>query len=135
MHSWFSLVFSRFALASCSPGEVDAVGNAITLHLQQDAQIELGLKCGYHGQHGRPEMTRLSGSFVTLKDEGRGRLWTVQLESFLIGRYAVTQELFQLIARDREAPLPDARKPVVHVSWIESTRFCNLLSRKVDLRE
>lgn len=42
VHSWFSLVFSRFALASCSPGEVDAVGNAITLHLQQDAKIELG---------------------------------------------------------------------------------------------
>lgn len=80
-------------------------------------------------------MTRLSGGFVTLKDEGTGRLWTVQLESFLIGKYAVTQELFQLIARDREAPLPDATKPVVDVSCIEATRFCNLLSRELDLRE
>ena len=87
------------------------------------------------GQHARPEMTRLSGGFVTLKDEGTGRLWTVQLESFLIGKYAVTQELFQLIARDREAPLPDATKPVVDVSCIEATRFCNLLSRELDLRE
>jgi sulfatase modifying factor 1 len=71
------------------------------------------------------EMVSLPAGQVTLHDARRNSKWTVQLEPFEIGTFAVTEEqLAELIAIPSRHP----RRPAVEVSWLRAIRFCNAAS-------
>jgi len=71
------------------------------------------------------EMMRIGPGRVELHDARRKLRRTVELESFEIGVYAVTQEqLAELI----DAPAPHPRRPATDVSWLRAIRFCNAAS-------
>lgn len=71
------------------------------------------------------EMARIAGSTVQLHDARRKRRWSVELEPFEIGVFAVTQEqAAELIGLPSSHP----RRPVTGVSWLRAVRFCNAAS-------
>jgi formylglycine-generating enzyme required for sulfatase activity len=80
-------------------------------------------------------MVSINAGQIALKDEGSKRRWTVQLQPFNIGQFVVTQAHYNLLVHNLIAPAEDSQKPIVEVSWLEATRFCNLLSRKSGLSE
>ncbi|REJ05507.1 formylglycine-generating enzyme family protein [Microbacterium bovistercoris] len=71
------------------------------------------------------EMRRLDGGAVTLHDARRNEHRTVQLESYEMGVFAVTQEQF---AEVLGVPATHPRRPASDLSWLRAIRFCNAAS-------
>ncbi|MEY9852422.1 sulfatase modifying factor 1 [Leifsonia sp. EB41] len=62
---------------------------------------------------------------VQLHDARQKRRWTVELESFEIGVFPVTEEqVAELIGE----PATHPRRPATGVSWLRAIRFCNAAS-------
>ena len=71
------------------------------------------------------EMTRIAGGTVTLHDARRKRRWSVELEPFEIGTFAVTEEQFgELLGEGSQR----SRRPAREVSWLRAICFCNAAS-------
>ena len=71
------------------------------------------------------ELARIPGGSVTLNDARRKRRWTVELEPFEIGVFAVTQEQYaELLGEAAGHP----RRPATDVSWLRAIRLCNAAS-------
>jgi formylglycine-generating enzyme len=71
------------------------------------------------------EMARIPGGTVQLHDARRKLRWSVELEPFEIGVFAVTEEqAAELIGMPSQHP----RRPVTGVSWLRAVRFCNAAS-------
>ncbi|MFK3668759.1 formylglycine-generating enzyme family protein [Leifsonia aquatica] len=71
------------------------------------------------------EMVRIAGGTVTLHDARRKQRWSVELEPFEIGVFAVTEEQ---AAELLGLPSAHPRRPVTGVSWLRAVRFCNAAS-------
>lgn len=70
-------------------------------------------------------LTRLPAGTVALHDARRERRWSVLLEPFEIGVFAVTQEqLAEVLGIAAVRP----RRPAVEVSWLRAVHFCNAVS-------
>jgi formylglycine-generating enzyme required for sulfatase activity len=71
------------------------------------------------------ELARIGGGTVTLHDARRKVRWSVELEPFEIGVFAVTEEqLGELLGITAAHP----RRPATGVSWQRAIRFCNAAS-------
>jgi formylglycine-generating enzyme required for sulfatase activity len=71
------------------------------------------------------ELTGIPGGTVTLHDARRKERWSIELEPFELGVFAVTQrQLAELIGE----PAPHPRRPASDVSWLRAVRFCNAAS-------
>ncbi|RDV46042.1 formylglycine-generating enzyme family protein [Leifsonia sp. ku-ls] len=71
------------------------------------------------------EMRRLPEGRVQLHDARRKRRWTVELEAFEIGVFAVTEEqVAGLIGEPSSHP----RRPATGISWLRAVRVCNAAS-------
>ncbi|MCM3695220.1 formylglycine-generating enzyme family protein [Microbacterium oleivorans] len=71
------------------------------------------------------ELARIPAGRVELHDARRRTRWSVDLEPFEIGVYAVTEEqLAEVLGVAASHP----RRPAVEVSWLRAVRFCNALS-------
>ncbi|MFJ3394558.1 formylglycine-generating enzyme family protein [Leifsonia aquatica] len=71
------------------------------------------------------EMAQIAGGTVTLHDARRKQRWSVELEPFEIGVFAVTEEQ---AAELLGLPSAHPRRPVTGVSWLRAVRFCNAAS-------
>lgn len=71
------------------------------------------------------EMARISSGSVTLHDARRKLRRDVELESFELGVYAVTQEQIANVLGIAGA---HPRRPASDVSWLRAVRFCNAAS-------
>ena len=80
------------------------------------------------------QMVMVNASEIALKDEGKYIRWVVELHPFRISQFVVTQEHYALI-QGLTVGANDRQKPVVEVSWLEATEFCNLISRQAGLAE
>lgn len=70
-------------------------------------------------------MARIAAGTVTLNDARRKIQRTVDLDTFEIGVFAVTQEqLGELLGETAS----HSRRPATQVSWLRAVRFCNALS-------
>ncbi|KQZ86127.1 sulfatase-modifying factor protein [Microbacterium sp. Root166] len=71
------------------------------------------------------ELARIPAGAVALHDARRKVRWSVELEAFGIGVYAVTQEqLAEILGIAARHP----RRPATDVSWLRAVRFCNAAS-------
>lgn len=76
------------------------------------------------------QMIQVNADRIILKNEATNFRWTVKLEPFRLGAFAVTEEQYLQITKGETR---DSQKPVVNVSWLDATEFCNNLSKQADL--
>ncbi|MES2161442.1 MAG: formylglycine-generating enzyme family protein [Pseudomonadota bacterium] len=70
---------------------------------------------------------------IGMRDDRTGRAWVVELPSFAIGRYPVTQAEYAAVSGAWPASHDSPHSPVENVSWIDAVRFCNTLSASAGL--
>jgi formylglycine-generating enzyme required for sulfatase activity len=70
---------------------------------------------------------------ITLNDDRIKRKWTVEIQSFLMCKHLVTQELYFAITNESPSLFKGAKKPVEMVSWKDAVSFCNSISIKLGL--
>lgn len=69
-----------------------------------------------------------------MRDDRTSRAWVVELPSFAIGRYPVTQAQYAAVSGLQPSSHVAPECPVENVSWIDAVRFCNMLSEAEGLR-
>jgi formylglycine-generating enzyme required for sulfatase activity len=57
-------------------------------------------------------------------------LHQVAVGAFWLGKYVVIQEEYEAVTGTSLIRQQGLREPVTHVSWLEATRFCNMLSER-----
>lgn len=72
---------------------------------------------------------------VVLRDDRIKKEWIVQIQPFLLTKYAVTTELYDAITNSTLNNFENNHKPVVNISWNDAIAFCNVLSKKAGLKE
>jgi sulfatase modifying factor 1 len=70
---------------------------------------------------------------VTLSDRRTQRRWSVDLESFQIAAFPVTQAQYGVVVGEWPSAVRGDRLPVEGVSWWDAVRFCNALSQQEGL--
>ncbi len=78
-------------------------------------------------------MVKIPNGQIELRDDRNEQKWTVEIKSFLIGKFPVTQELYIKIIDENPSSFIDLSKPVETVSWKEAIIFCNKLSAQTEL--
>ncbi|MDX2283435.1 MAG: SUMF1/EgtB/PvdO family nonheme iron enzyme [Bacteroidia bacterium] len=58
----------------------------------------------------------------------------IQIDSFFLCRYLVTQEIWESITATNPSAFPHPQRPVEQVSWYDCIRFCNDLSDVMGLQ-
>jgi formylglycine-generating enzyme required for sulfatase activity len=78
-------------------------------------------------------MVQIPSGIIELRDDRTKQKWTVEIGSFLLAKFPVTQELYVEVMNESPRTFNGARRPVETVSWKECVVFCNALSARVDL--
>lgn len=71
---------------------------------------------------------------IELRDDRKKLTWTVEIKPFLLGKFPVTQELYQAVMQENPSTFKGPQKPVETVSWQEAVQFCNVLSAQSGLQ-
>ena len=80
-------------------------------------------------------MVNIPAGEVVLRDDRIKKEWLVQIQPFLLAKYAVTMELYDAITNSTLNNFDENHKPVVNISWNDAISFCNVLSKKAGLKE
>ncbi len=59
----------------------------------------------------------------------------IRVRSFMMDKYPVTQSLYQSVMDENPSHFKGGDRPVENVSWIDAVKFCNKLSKKMNLDE
>ena len=78
-------------------------------------------------------MVEIPKGEIVLRDDRINEKWKVIIQPFLLSKYLVTQELYELITQQNPSAFKGKNKPVECVSWLDAVKFCNLLSNKSGL--
>lgn len=70
---------------------------------------------------------------ITLRDDRKKTVWTVEVQSFLLAPVPVTEQLYFSVLQRDVTPPDRAQLPVVNVSWKDAVSFCNVLSQHYGL--
>ena len=76
-------------------------------------------------------LVNISAGIVEMRDDRRNKKWSVNIESFELSRYPITQELYKAIADENPSTFKGDKLPVETVSWIDAVIFCNRLSESL----
>ncbi|ALC52656.1 cytoplasmic protein [Bacillus thuringiensis] len=80
-------------------------------------------------------MVNIPAGEVVLRDDRIKKERLVQIQPFLLAKYAVTTELYDAITNSTLNNFENNHKPVVNISWNDAIAFCNVLSKKAGLKE
>ena len=80
-------------------------------------------------------MAKIPCGEIVLRDDRIKHEWKVEIKSFFLARYLVTQDLYFAITNKEPSAFKGDQKPVETVSWHDAVEFCNLLSQKSGLNE
>lgn len=80
-------------------------------------------------------MVKVLAGEVAMRDDRTQKNWMEEINPFLLGKYPVTTELYNLIADKSATSNDDNHKPVVNISWNEAILICNLFSKKAGLKK
>ncbi|MCW7940734.1 sulfatase-modifying factor protein [Streptomyces hygroscopicus] len=78
-------------------------------------------------------MVAIPSGQVTLSDRRTWRSWQVDVASFQMAAFPVTQSWYAQVMGLRPSTAQGGRLPVEGVSWWDAARFCNALSRREGL--
>jgi formylglycine-generating enzyme required for sulfatase activity len=79
------------------------------------------------------QMVEIPAGEITLRDDRIKQVWKVEIKSFLLAKYPVTQDLYDEITGEFPSSFIGEKNPVENVSWKDAVSFCNLLSVKAGL--
>lgn len=79
-------------------------------------------------------MVEIPKGDITMRDDRLNQKWSVPLQSFLLSKFQITQDLYGKITGLNPAEFLGKRKPVENVSWKDSVMFCNQLSEFTGLK-
>ena len=82
---------------------------------------------------GMPEMVALAPGQVMLSDRRTQRSWPVEVAAYQLSAVPITQSVYAEITGQRPSNALGDRLPVEGVSWWDTIRFCNALSRRAGL--
>lgn len=80
------------------------------------------------------QMVEIPSGQIELRDDRIKEKWTVKIDSFLLGKFPVTQELYFEITKENPSIYKDSKRPVETVTWKEAVIFCNKLSEQTNLK-
>ena len=75
-------------------------------------------------------MIELPAGSIVLRDDRTKQQWTVDIASFLLAKFTVTQALYAEIMDENPSTFKGEQLPVETVSWKDAVTFCNALSAK-----
>ena len=75
-------------------------------------------------------MIELPAGSIVLRDDRTKQQWTVDIASFLLAKFPVTQALYAEIMDETPGTFIGEQLPVETVSWKDAVTFCNTLSAK-----
>ena len=76
------------------------------------------------------EMVTIPAGQVTLSDRRTQSRWSVELASYQLAAFPVTQAHYTRVVGECPSATRGDRLPVEDVSWWDAVRFCNALSRR-----
>jgi eukaryotic-like serine/threonine-protein kinase len=65
------------------------------------------------------------------RESDEGPQHTVTIQSFFIGKYAVTQQQWETVMGNNPSSFKGAKRPVERVSWDDAVEFCKRLSKRI----
>ena len=79
-------------------------------------------------------MVEIPSGKIELRDDRTKERWIVEIESFLLCKFPVTQDLYYEVMKENPSTFKGYKKPVETVTWKEAVIFCNSLSIKSGLK-
>ncbi|PTB96936.1 sulfatase-modifying factor protein [Marivirga lumbricoides] len=68
---------------------------------------------------------------VDMRDDRTKETWSVEINSFELLKFPITQDLFKAITNENPSTFKGERLPVETISWIDAVNFCNNLSESL----
>ncbi len=78
-------------------------------------------------------MLNIPNGKIELNDDRTKNKWVVEIKSFLLSKFPVTQDLYFEITGEEPSSFKGEKHPVETITWKEAITFCNLLSKKSGL--
>jgi len=78
-------------------------------------------------------MVTVPSGAITLRDDRINKSWSVDIKSFELAKYPVTQWLYHEVMGTNPSSFEGEQNPVETVSWMDAVAFCNALSKRFDL--
>lgn len=79
------------------------------------------------------QMVEIPKGKIELRDDRTKEKWVVEIDSFLLAQFPVTQELYYAVMKENPSTFKGNKKPVETLTWKEAVVFCNALSAKTEL--
>ena len=80
------------------------------------------------------QMIVLPGGSIDMRDDRKKKTWTVEIAPFQLGKYPVTQELYDFVIGSNPSAFKSPQRPVENVSWLEAVKFCIRISECLGLQ-